>query len=399
MLKKKINVILAFVFTLVLVINNALAVDIYDTKLTENVYKLSEDDSSFSIPFFRLSEQRMELDRSIDQIGLFMTNSTIDVNAEQKGIQMLYTNDTVRVNSSMEYACIFTGGSVVLNSDIEKTVFVYCNGTLTIGENANIKGNIIAYTPSIVIDGTVEGNLLGSANTVTINNTVNGKIKMSVMDMTFGENAQIAQEIELNTTNAALTIDENIASAKIDLVEEQKQTFGDYIVNVLKVALTNFVVYLLVLILAKKEKIKSVMNKLEDEKVMKNGFFGYIGLLMILCIGIVVLAALVELGIAAIIFSVAALIIFTLLKNAIAGIFIVDLVDNRYKDLDVKPNNIVVALATFLMLSLLESIPYVGWIVSFIVFIISLGIVITLIKKYLKTDKVEVVEQETIQAK
>lgn len=397
MLKKKINVILAFVFTLVLVINNVLAVDIYDTKLTENVYKLSEDDSSFSIPFFRLSEQRMELDKSIDQIGLFMTNSTIDVNAEQKGIQMLYTNDTVRINSSMEYAFIFTSGSVVLNSDIEKTVFVYCNGTLTVGEDANIKGNIIAYTPSIVIDGTVEGNLLGYANTVTINDTVNGKIKMDVVDMTFGENAKVAQEIELNTTNAALKIDESIAPSKIDVVEVQKESIGDYIVKILKVAITSLAIYLIVLIFAKKERIKQALAKVDNEKIMKNGLGGYFGLIIMICIGVVLLGLILELGLSAIIFASAVMIILTLLKNVVVGMLIVDLVDKRYKDLEVKPNSIIVAIATFLMLALLENIPYIGGIVSFIVFIISLGVVITLIKKSFKEDKN--VEQEIIEAK
>ena len=397
MLKKKINVILAFVFALVLVINNVFAVDIYDTKLTENVYKLSEDDSSFLVPFFRLSEQRMELDKQIDQIGLFMTNSTIDVNAEQKGIQMLYTNDTVRVNSSMDYAIIFTTGNVVLNADIEKTVFVYCNGTLTIGEGANIKGNVIAYTPSVVVDGIVDGNILGSANTVTINNTVNGKIKMNVYDVVLNENAKITQEMELNTNNTSLTIDENKAQAKIDVIEVQKASIGDYVLKILKAVITSLATYLLILIFAKKERIKNIISKLDNEKIIKNGLSGYLGLIITICLGIIVLSIIMELGVAAIIFASAVMLILTLLKNVIIGILIVHLADKKYKELNLKSNGVLAAIATFLMLAILESIPFIGGIVSFIVFIISLGIVVTLIKKYFKEDKVQ--EQEIIEVK
>lgn len=397
MLKKKINIILTLVFTLVLVINNIFAVEIYDTKLTENVYKLSEDDSEFIIPFFRLSEQRMDLDKSIDQIGLFMTNATIDVNAPQKGIQMLYTNDTVRVNSSMEYAAIFSTGSVVLNADIEKTIFVYCNGTLTIGENANIKGNIITYTPAVVVDGIVEGNILGSTNTLTINNTVNGKIKMDVYDVVLGENAKVSQELELNTTNTELKVDENKAKAKIDIVEVQKTTISDYIIKILKTAIIGLATYFIILIFAKKERVKKIMSKLDDEKILKSGLSGYIGLIMTICIGVVLIGVLLELGLSAIIFSSAVMLILTLLKNVIVGALIVHLVDNKYKDLEVKPNSIIVTIATFLMIALLEGIPFVGGIVSFVIFILALGIVITLIKKYIKQDKVQ--EQEIIEVK
>lgn len=397
MLKKKMSFVLAFVFMLVLTVNNIFAVDIFDTKLTENVYKLSEDESEFIIPFFRLSEQRMELDRSIDQIGLFMTNATIDVSAPQKGIQMFYTNDTVRVNSSMEYAVILSTGNVVINEDIEKTVLVYCNGTLTIGENANVKGNIIACTPTMNIDGIVEGNILGSVHTLNVNNSVNGKIKLEIYNVVLGENAKVSQEMEFNTTNTQLKIDENKAKAKIDIIEVQKASVGDYIIKILKVAITGFATYLLILILAKKERINKIMTKLDDAKILKAGLSGYLGLIMAICFGVVVLAVVAELGIAAIIFSSAVMLILTLLKNVIVGYLIVHLVDNKYKDLEVKPNSIIVAIATFLMLSLLENIPIVGGIVSFIVFIISLGMIITLIKKSLKKDEVQ--QQEIIEAK
>ncbi|MBO5477236.1 MAG: polymer-forming cytoskeletal protein [Clostridia bacterium] len=397
MLKKKINIIVVFIFTLILAINNVFAVEIYDSKITENVYKLSEDDSSFSIPFFRMSEQRMELDKTIDQVGLFMTSSSIDVNSELKGIQMLYTNDTVRINSNMEYAVIFSAGNVILNSSVDKTVLVYCNGTFTISEEAVVKGNVIVYAPSMVIDGTIDGNVLGSINSVTINNTVNGKLKMNVVDMTFGENAKIAQQLEINTPNTNLKIDENIATAQIDIIENEKESFSDYLVRILQIAITNFLMFLILLIFMKKDKIKQVMNKLRDEKIIKVGFKGYLSLIMLLCFGVVLLALLLELGIATIVFSAALMIIFTMLKDVIFGIFIADLVDRKYKDLEIKPNNILVAIVTFIFLAILENIPYVGWIISLLVFIIALGIAITLVKKYFKDDNNT--EQEIIKVK
>lgn len=401
MKKNKINYIIAFVFVLVLSISNVFAAEIYDTKTVENVYKLSEDDSTFTIPFFRLAQERIELDKSIDQVGMFMTNSTIDVNAEQKGIQVLYTNDTVRVNNPMEYAAIFTSGSVVLNADIEKTVFIYCNGTVTVSDKANIKGNIIAYTPNLVVDGVVEGNILGTAQTVTINNTVNGKIKMEVYDLKLGEEATIAQEMELNTINTALTVDANKASAKIDVIEQTSFSFKAFILEVLQATISGIIMYLLLRIVVKKDKIKAVLQRAENGNVIMNGLRGLVGLLMGLSLGIVFTIAVLELGIAAITFSVALMIIFALLKNLVVGLFIIELSDKKYKDAEVKPSKWLLVPCTFFILNLLEKIPFMGGIVSIFVFILALGMVIAIIKNEKKEDvvKVEVVDQETIQAK
>ena len=101
---------------------------------------------------------------------------------------------------------------------------------------------------------------------------------------------------------------------------------------------------------------------------------------------------------ALIVFAVAVMIIFTLLKNVIFGVFVVELVNNRYSEGKIKPNNILTAIVVFLMLELLQTIPYVGEVIKFIVYIVSLGIIYSLIKK----DKVEELnddKQEVIEAK
>ena len=81
---KKSKLIIAFVmvlFTFVLICNQVSAVEIFDSKTTDGIYKLSEDESSFDIPFMRVSEQRMEIDKTISQLGLFFSPSSIDVNS------------------------------------------------------------------------------------------------------------------------------------------------------------------------------------------------------------------------------------------------------------------------------------------------------------------------------
>ena len=136
----------------------------------------------------------------------------------------------------------------------------------------------------------------------------------------------------------------------------------------------------------------SKIGKQIVEKKALDGVSAYIVLIISICFGIVLLALLTKLGIALIVFAAAVMIIFTLLKNVIFGIFIVELVKTRYAKQEIKPNGVLTAIVVFLILELLEIIPYVGEIIKFIVFIFSLGIVYSLIKK--DNEKVEVVKED-----
>ena len=69
-----------------------------------------------------------------------------------------------------------------------------------------------------------------------------------------------------------------------------------------------------------------------------------------------------------------------------------ELVKTRYAKQEIKPNGVLTAIVVFLILELLEIIPYVGEIIKFIVFIFSLGIIYSLIKK--DNEKVEVVKED-----
>lgn len=392
---KKSKLIIAFVmvlFTFVLICNQVSAVEIFDSKTTDGIYKLSEDESSFDIPFMRVSQQRMEIDNNISQLGLFFSPSSIDVNANLTGLQMYYSNDTVRINSEISNAVIFCAGNVVVNANVKNTLFVYCNGTVTIGENGNVEGNLICYSPKLEVNGKISGNILGSVNDVTINNVVNGKLNMNVTQLNFGENAKVNNGININTNNETLTIDESIATSKIDYIQSESESFTQYLIKITSNTLTSIIIFLLILIFIKNDRITKLCERLQGNSVLKNGVLGTVGILVILSFGIILLMVLLNLGIAAIVFSVASIIIFALLKNIIVGTFVVKLVEKKYSESKIRPNIILTSIATFLLLEILQSIPYIGTLISIIIFIISVGIIISILKKQENNPVVEVVE-------
>lgn len=398
MIKKKLRLVLiAFILCLV-TLNSTLAVEIFDSKASNGVYKLSEDKSEFDIPFSRFVSNRIDIDKSISQSGVFMSTSSIEVNEPLKGIQVLYSNDTVRLNSDTEYPIIFSKGNVVINGTIEKTTFIYCNGTISVNEEANVKQNLICYAPKLELNGVVDGNILGYTNTLNINNTINGKIKMNVLNVNTSESARVEKGIEINTTNENLKIADNVGTSKIDIIStKEKVDIRQYLVTIFTLTIGNIVMFLLILIFVKQEGLDKLSNRVQNGKrVLKNGIYSYIALIMMICFGIVLLVLLTKLGVSLLIFAIAVMIIMTLLKNVIFGTFVVQLVANKYKDSSSKPNNILTAIIVLLGLELIETIPYIGEFVKFVTFILSLGIVISLIIKEknndLKDEKQEVIE-------
>ena len=69
-----------FIFCLLLLvvcicnINDVKAASIFDTKENTGVYKASDDDSIFDIPFVRIVAERTEIDREISQLGMIISN-------------------------------------------------------------------------------------------------------------------------------------------------------------------------------------------------------------------------------------------------------------------------------------------------------------------------------------
>lgn len=392
MKKNKICLMLVMVLTCIMTLSNVFAVEIYDTKIMEEIYKTSEDDSSFNLPFIRVSEQRMDVDKSIAQTGMFLSSAGIDVNAPLEGVQLFCSNDTVRLNSDIESAIICSNGNVILNANVNETLMVYCSGTVTITETANVKGNIICYTPELHVNGNIDGNILGSVGIVNVNSVVNGQIRMSVNEISFGENAKVLQGISLNTSNTELKIDEAVGTATIDVIEVEQTTIKDYAVKIISAALNNIIIFLLVLIFVKNDRLNKIMDKFKGNSIIKNGIYAYVILLALICGGIVILTIIPELGFASMILSAAIMIIFTLLKDVFVGTLIVKLVEKKYNSSEAKPNNVLAAIVTFIILEILENIPYIGSLISFVIFIIAIGIGATLIKKEDNKKETEIIE-------
>ena len=328
-----------------------------------------------------------------------MSTSSIDVTQPLKGIQVLYSTDTVRLNSDTEYSAIFSTGNVIINGTIENTTFIYCKGTITIGENANVKNNLVCYANKVEVNGNIEGNILGGAQELELNSQINGNVKMNVTELNCSETATVQGKIELNTQNENLSVPESVGEAKIDVqVSQSGFDFKQYCLKIFVSTLGNVVIFLLLIIIFKKERLEKVGEKLNaNRSILKNGIYSYLALLGIICMGIVLLALLTKLGVAFLIFGAAVMSIVTILKNVIFGVFVANYATQKYNSGSMKVNNMVITILTLLSIEIFETIPYVGEVFKFITFVMALGIFVSMIIK--NKDSKTTQTQEVIEAK
>lgn len=400
MKKNKLIAVLSVLFVLLATFNSTYAISIFDTKSSSSVYKMSEDDSDFSLPFARISEERIEIDKEISQIGLFLSSSSIETTKNLEGIQLLYSGDTIRINSNTEYPIIFSNGNVIINGTIEKSTFIYSNGSIILGEDANVKGTLICYAPKLEVNCKIDGNILGEVSTLVLNNVVSGRVKMNVYDVDFSQDAKVEKAIEVNTTNKDLIVPETVGTSKIDIIEgNEKLSFKQNAYKAMLAIISNFVIYLLFKIFIKKENLSQMVQKLTNGNIVLEGLKAYAILVLLIIFGIVLLPIIVKLGIAMIVVSLAVLIIITLLKYSIFALFVSKLVEEKYKDSQYKVSATISAISTLVILELLGMIPYVGQIIKFIVFIVTLGILTCLIKNNNNVNKEEKKQPDTIVAK
>lgn len=393
MKKKQIFLTILLLALCICSLNTVKAASVFDRKDTTGVYKASDDDSTFDIPFFRVSGERTELDKEISQLGMIISNSTVDVSAILKSSQFILANDTVRVNSQMEDALILCSNNVIINAPIDNVIILAGKG-ITIGEEGNIKENLIILGSDITINGNVDGNVLGITQNMVLNGTIGGKLSVDVVNAQFGENAKVEKGISITTPNSALEVPENVGEATIDLLQQETKSTGmkikDYLFNILVVLIRDLVTFFLIILIFKRERVEKIIAKVESKGLIKRGILFYIVSLLAIIFGLTLaLFILPQVGISALLLGIVSLVVFTLLKNIIVGTFIANLSTDRFDKIESKPNKTLMAIFTFLIIEILETIPFVGEIIKFIVFIFALGIVASLVIKNKKEDAKE----------
>lgn len=260
---------------------------ILDIKQKDTVYKFSEEEN-IVLPFLRFSTDRVEIDREVSNLGITVANNGIDVNSETKNIQVLISNDTVRIQNSMEYPIILTQGNVIIDSKIDKTVVIFAGQKVTITENAVLNHDLICFANHLEVQGIVKGNVVGSTSNITVSGSIEKDLRMETDQIEVTDSKRVVGNVYLETTKEDLSIADKYPNAKIKRIQKNvTSNIWQILMASIKSALVYTLAYLLIYKITK-ENLYHDMLRVNSKHVglsIISGALGVLSVPLVLMIG------------------------------------------------------------------------------------------------------------------
>ena len=364
---------------------------IFDSKIVDGVYKTSENSTNMYLPFIRFVTDRMIVDSEITKSGFSFANKSIEINSPMKGVQVMFSSDTIRVNSNVEYGVLIANGNIIIDSQISKDLVLISTGTITISENAKLNENLICVCQNLELKGNVEQSVIGSAVVANITGNIENDLRLMSNDVKLSSNQNVKNNIYIETYNKDLNISDQYKNVTVVLKEVKKQsefTF-DKIMSMFITCLVFTLMYIVINKIAKKNVFLLMLNKVKENSsmVIVSG-----ALLLLACLPIFfVLLILSMIGIWAVtvpilIIYIVFLVIIYILNIFVIGSLLYSYIKEKYLKSSGIGTDILGAFCMFLVLSVLTKIPLVGPYILLIMYILSLGIVFTLIFKRKKAN-------------
>lgn len=354
---------------------------IFDIKGTNGEYKTSSENSNIYLPYLRNAAGRIVVDKSIDNIGVLSSASTIDVNEPLKSLQFLISSDSVRINANLEYALVLSANDVVINSNIEKNALIFAGGTVTVDENATIGDDVIIVAKDVNIKGKISKSAVISANSLNVSGSIEEDLRCEINTLDISGNDNVKGNLFVNTYNKELNIKDKYPNATVNVkeVKNVSKTFG----NILLKAVISSLGFTLLYVIVKKITKGKAYEKMLDKAKNNTLFVVLSGSISILAFPalFVLLILLSVLGLYMITIPVAVvymafLIVFVMLSVYVIGCTIFEYTNKKYIKAEKLSIELVGAFFTFLSLNLIWKIPKIGAYIYMAMVMIAVGIMI-----------------------
>ena len=361
---------------------------IFDIKGTSGDYKTSSEDSNIYLPYLRNAAGRIVVDKSIDNIGVLSSASTIDVNEPLKSLQFLISSDSVRINANLEYALVLSANDVVINSNIEKNALIFAGGNVTVDENATIGDDVIIVAKAVNIKGKISKSAVISANSLNVSGSIEEDLRCEINTLDISGNNNVKGNLFVNTYNKELNIKDKYPNATVNVkeVKNVSKSFG----NILLKAVISSLGFTLLYVIVKKITKGKAYEKMLDKAKNNTLFVVLSGAISILAFPalFVLLILLSILGLYMITIPVAVvymafLIVFVMLSVYVIGCTIFEYTNKKYIKAEKLSLELVGVFFTFLSLNLICKIPKVGTYIYMAMVMIAVGIMIAY---FLKSD-------------
>lgn len=390
-MKKKIALIFIICVSLLFIGTSLKAADMVDANSYEESYVLSEAQNINNV-FLNQSEKKIIYDKDINHSGITLGIGEIEILSNLRGIQLIYSQDSVHIKGKVNYPMILAQ-NVVIEGKVDGDLIVVAP-SIYIKEGAEILGDIVALTTDIEISGTVTGNVNALVNN---NIKVDGQIKGSLHTTTMTadlENSKIEGDILLKTNSNVAKVKEKYPNAVIKTIEQVKDNNTK---NVIITGIISIVVFTLLgyLFIRKDNNIFSKFATQAKDNILRIMLSGIIALIIIPFVALI-LVILSFLGIWMIAIPIAivyaALVVTAcMLAILIVGATVFEIISKKVIKANNENTNIKKLGLLFLIntvIYILTLIPIINKYVIILMYILSIGVLISYCLKA-KTNKEE----------
>ena len=330
-----------------------------------------------------------------DSSTFFAGNSVYD-STNVDGISFIAGNN-VNINGNYEYGMIL-GNVATLSGIYEKDFFMIGNMVTTTSE-FNVKKDVYMFSTMLNLSGNIGRNMFVAGESITLEDvTVNGSLNLYATDIIIGDNVKINGTLKYNedatingleTANIGTTLTYE-ATSNIE-VDNTMFLVQEFFISLVSLILLGILIYVL---------CPKVFNNLTDKtknynfvEGLKDTSFGFLTL-----IGFPIFMLMLFFSIFFIPISIIGLLLYGIaiyLTILVVGYPLGNII---LKKLFKKEGNPYLSIIIgVLVIKLLKIIPVVGWLISFIVLCLGLGLIVKLI--FHKGNEKELINETIVEPK
>jgi cytoskeletal protein CcmA (bactofilin family) len=320
------------------------------------------------------------IDGTVDG-DIFAAGQSITINGTINGGLTAAAGGTIEINGKIARGVRAAAQTVDVSGSIERDLFVAA-GTVDISDSAVIGGSLMMGSQDSTVNGRVNGDIRAAANTVEINADVGGNIDITGNQITIGSSASVTGNLTYRSDNDAKIQQGAVIRGEISH-KSPPPSFSPVNFHIPRVVtffigwivpfLTLFVIGL-ILILTMPKRMTRLAEALRTQTLSSLGW----GALLFFVTPIA--AVLVMLTIIGIPLGIIALVLWGIavyLSQIPVALFAGWLILKNASELKSRGIMLGIFALGLLITTLLEAIPYVGWIFGLLIAILGLGTLIS----------------------
>lgn len=287
---------------------------------------------------------------------------------------VLAAGGNVTIHSNVGNTVRVAGGNVTIEGPV-KNDLVVAGGNVTISKTATVGGDLLVAGGQVNVEGTVHGKILMSGGNVTLNNIVGGNVTGDyVGTLTLGPQATIHGNLTYSSPQivqkeSGSTVSGTVTYNHVQNRERTQQQAAQAAIGSALYRLGVAIILSMLFIYFFRKGVLLILTDMQNSP-WKNLGIGFVYALLMPLVSAILLI-LLWLGIASFLFYALTLIICIFFTNVFVGWWLMKWWEGRQKKayvLDWKAG-IVGPVVLFILLL----IPVLGWLITTVIFLIALG--------------------------